>query len=69
MPSKPARHIGPARVFQLGAEPLDDLGAVSTASERLEMVAILSARMRELSGVADAPLRRDCIVIRPLKGA
>jgi hypothetical protein len=69
MTSKPVRQVGPARVFRLGTEPLDDLGAVTTASERLEMVAILSARVREMSGVADTPLRRDCIVIRPLKDA
>jgi hypothetical protein len=53
-------------VFRLGEEPTEDLTAVTTAAERLEMVAVLSARMRELRGLPDEPLRRDCIIIRPL---
>ena len=69
MPPKPVRRVGPARVFTLGSEPREDLRLSTTASERLEMVAVLSARMRELMGVADAPLRRDHIVIRPLERA
>jgi hypothetical protein len=39
----------PVRVFRLGAEPLDDLSERSTAAERFEMVAMLSARMLEFS--------------------
>ena len=69
MPTKPARRVGPARVFPLGSEPRDDLRASTTAAERLEMLAVLSARMRELMGVADTPLRRDHIVVRPLDRA
>lgn len=66
MPAKPGSRLGPARVFQLGTEPLDDLRATTTAEERLEMVAVLSARMRELTGLPDEALRRDRVVIRPL---
>lgn len=66
MTDHPKRRLGPARVFRLGEEPTDDLTAVTTAAERLEMVAVLSARMRELRGLPDERLRRDCIAIRPL---
>jgi hypothetical protein len=37
-------------MFRLGAEPRDDLMATTTASERLAMVALLSARMWRLTG-------------------
>lgn len=39
-----------ARVFQLGAEPGDDLSSNTTVDQRLEMVDVLSRRMWELSG-------------------
>lgn len=39
-----------ARVYRLGEEPPDDLSATTTASERIEMVALLTRRAWELSG-------------------
>ena len=44
------RATWPVRIYRLGDEPRDDLSAVTTPEERLEMVAILSKRMWELSG-------------------
>jgi hypothetical protein len=66
MTAKPSRPFGPARVFRLGEEPLDSLSATTTPEERLEMVAILAARMQELTGLPIEPLRRDCVAIRSL---
>ena len=66
MTAKPPTRFGPARLFRLGEEPVDDLAASTSPEERLEMVAILSARMRELSGLPNEPLRRDRVTIRPL---
>jgi hypothetical protein len=40
---------GPVRVFRLGEEPPDDYAGL-TPAQRLDMVEILSARMRELAG-------------------
>lgn len=63
-----ARRALAVRVFRLGDEPGDDLSAVTTPEQRLEMVAELSRRMWELTGRplpsyarADMPGR----VIRP----
>jgi hypothetical protein len=67
MPEKPTRRIGPARVFRLGEEPLDNMAESTTPEERLEMVAVLSARMRELSGAPAEPLRRDHVTMRSLR--
>jgi hypothetical protein len=39
-----------ARICRLGEEPTDDLSAVTTAEERLGMVAELTARMWFLTG-------------------
>lgn len=64
MTAKRPSRFGPARVFRLGEEPRDDLTATTTPEERLEMVAVLSARMQELSGIPSQPLRRDRIAIR-----
>jgi hypothetical protein len=69
MTAKPDPRFGPARVFRLGEEPRDDLAATTTAEQRLDIVALLSARMRELDGSASEALRRDCIVIRSLTDA
>jgi hypothetical protein len=41
--------MGPARLFRLGEEPPDDYRAL-TPEKRLEMLEVLSARMRELTG-------------------
>jgi hypothetical protein len=45
-----ARRSMTARVFRLGEEPGDDLSAVTTVAERIDMVAELSRRMWELTG-------------------
>lgn len=39
-----------AVVHRLGEEPGDDLSRATTAEQRLEMVAVLSRRMWELTG-------------------
>ena len=46
-----ARHrdAWPVRVFRLGEEPSDDLTSSTSAEERFEMVAMLSARMVEFA--------------------
>ncbi len=53
-----ARRAAPARVFRLGEEPGDDdLSVVTTAEQRLEMVAELSRRMWELTGARRRRMR------------
>jgi hypothetical protein len=64
MAAKPQVRFGPARVYRLGEEPRDDLGSTTTVAERLEMVRVLSSRMRELSGIPEERLRRDCVTLR-----
>jgi hypothetical protein len=59
-----SRHLGPAQVFRLGEEPGPDLRGTTTGEERVDMVAILSVRMRELTGQAHEPLRRDLVAVR-----
>jgi hypothetical protein len=57
-----------ARVFRLGAEPRDEWMATTTASERLAMVALLSARMWTLTGQPIPHYERNHMpgrVIRP----
>jgi len=49
-----ARANMPVRIYRLGEEPPDDWLASTTAAERFEMVAELSARMFEL-GPGPAP--------------
>jgi len=71
MPSSDPRAVRrtlAVRVFRLDDEPGDDLSAITTPEQRLEMVAALSRRMWELTGrpfpsyaCADVPGR----VIRP----
>lgn len=46
------RRIMTARIYPLGAEPGDDLSAMTTIAERLAMVAVLSERMWQLTGTA-----------------
>lgn len=62
------RETRPVRVYRPGEEPRDDLTALTTPEQRIEMVAELSRRMWELSGrpfpsydLAHMPVR----VIRP----
>jgi hypothetical protein len=38
----------PVRIYRLGEEPSDDLSATTTAEARIEMVDLLSRRMREI---------------------
>jgi hypothetical protein len=40
----------PARVYRLGGEPSGDLSATTTATDRIEMVALLTRRAWELTG-------------------
>lgn len=54
----------PARVFRLGEEPGDDLSGVTTAEERLEMLAELSRRMWELTGRPTPSYTRATIPVR-----
>ncbi len=54
----------PIRVFPLGSEPGDDLSPASTAEERVAMVAILSARMWELTGLKHPHYSRSTIPVR-----
>ena len=48
--ARTARRKLRATVFELGAEPGDDLSSSTTVGQRLEMVDALSRRMWELSG-------------------
>ncbi len=49
----------PVRMFRLGEEPSDDLTTCTSAEERFEMVAVLSARMVEFSpALAPEPTQR-----------
>ncbi len=51
----PPRKALPVRVFRLGEEPSEDLTSSTSAEERFEMVAMLSARMAEFSPTPPAP--------------
>jgi hypothetical protein len=51
----PDRGALPVRVFRLGEEPSDDLSHCTSAEERFEMVAVLSARMVEFSPTPALP--------------
>lgn len=51
----PHRDELPARLFRLGEEPSEDLTSSTTAEERFEMVAMLSARMMEFSPTPAPP--------------
>jgi hypothetical protein len=57
-----------ARIFRLGEEPAnDDLSAVTTAEERLAMVAELSQRMWKLTGKATPSYTRATMPVRVLR--
>lgn len=64
-----ARRAAPARVFRLGEEPPDDLTAVTTAEQRLDMVAELSRRMWELTGRVPPSYVRAEIPVRVVRRA
>lgn len=51
----PRRHARPVRVFRLGEEPSDDLTSITSAEQRFEMVAMLSARMVEFNPTPPSP--------------
>ena len=53
------RQTWPVRVYRLGEEPGDDLSAVTTPEQRLEMVAVLTQRMWELTGHPAPSYRRE----------
>jgi len=56
------------RMFRLGEEPPDDLTSSTSAEERFEMVAVLTARMMEFTPTSPSvPARRGVPVriIRP----
>jgi len=63
-----ARADLPVRIFRLGEEPVDDLSSTTTAEERLEMVALLSARMCELAGTPAPMYSRAEIPVRVTRG-
>jgi hypothetical protein len=65
-----ARRAVPVRVFRLGEEPAsDDLSGVTTAEQRLEMVAELSRRMWELSGCETPRYARATMPVRVIHRA
>jgi hypothetical protein len=51
----PRHNALPVRLFRLGEEPSDDLTSSTSAEERFEMVAMLSARMAEFSPTPPPP--------------
>lgn len=57
----------PVRIFRLGEEPTDDLSGITTAAERFEIVALLTARMFELSGEAVPAYSRREMPIRVIR--
>ncbi|MGI9141102.1 MAG: hypothetical protein ACR2GJ_08340 [Gemmatimonadaceae bacterium] len=42
--------VSETRLYRLGEEPADDLTATTSPEQRLEMVAVLTQRMWELTG-------------------
>lgn len=61
------RRILTARIYPLGAEPGDDLSAMTTIAERLDCVAVLSERMWQLTGNPPAGYSRTEMPIRVLR--
>lgn len=57
----------PVRLYRLGEEPRADLSAVTTAEERLAMVAQLTMRMWELTGRPWPNYTRATIPVRILR--
>lgn len=58
-----------AQVFRLADAPGDDLSASTTPAARFEMVAILSARMWELTGKPVPAYSRDTLPFRFVRNA
>jgi len=69
MPPDSPRHRAswPIRIFRLGDEPDDDLAAVTTVAERVEMVWILRDRMWELTGRARPSYARSEIPVHVIR--
>jgi hypothetical protein len=66
--SRRVSEAAPARLYELGHEPADNLAATTTAEERIEMVGILTRRAWELSGRPWPVIPRDqwpVIITRP----
>lgn len=57
-----ARRTLPVRIYRLGEEP-SETGGPTTAAERFELVAALSARMHELQGGGESPYTRANIPV------
>ncbi len=62
-PGKDTPHRLSVRLKRLGDPDSSDLSAVTTVSERLEMVQVLSARMWELTGRPWPSYRREEIPV------
>lgn len=69
MASTPRRSGMSIRVRRLGEEPSDDLSATTTAEDRLEMVAVLSRRMWELTGSPTPSYTREEMPVRVFRRA
>lgn len=61
------RQNWPAQTFSLADAPGDDLSASTTPTERLAMVAVLSARMWELSGIPATTYARATIPVHVVR--
>ncbi len=68
MARRDARRMMPIRLYRLGEEPGDDLTPLTSAAERLAMVALLSRRMWRLTGQPEPAYTRatiPCMVLHP----
>ncbi len=64
----PRRHARQVRVFRRGEEPSDDLTSGTSAEERFELVAMLSARMAEFTPIPPSlpmPRGHPVRILRP----
>lgn len=61
------RERWPIRVYRLGEEPGDDVSALTTPEQRLEMVTLLTARMWELSGQPFPSYARTAMPVRIIR--
>lgn len=62
-----ARANLPVHIYRLGDEPPDDLSATTTPSQRLDMVAELSARVFEIAGLPAPSYARKDIPIHVIR--
>jgi hypothetical protein len=61
------REQWPIRIYRLGEEPGDDLSALTTPEQRLEMVTLLTARMWELTGQPFPSYARSAMPVRIIR--